>query len=193
MVPCCHGAMVPCNGALPPCRQGALPPWCHGAVVPWCPAALPPVIGWIITLAALTCMQYSAAPPPARICHAPPASRPCFIFTLHWGVFTPVSGHAAFLPTPLLWTANPNICIYACSQKLYSNIPYLGRRPSTVERPSTWTTAAGLTFDSFRQSMETHLFWRPKRLVTLLNVYKRHINKFIHSFISPQNVIAKKE
>jgi len=28
----------------------------------------------------------------------------------------------------------------------------------------------GLTFDSFRQSLKTHFFWRPKHLVTLLNL-----------------------
>ena len=54
----------------------------------------------------------------------------------------------------------------------------LGDRSFSAAGPRLWNDLPpglrrpGLTFDSFRQSLKTHYFtWRPKRLVTLLNVY----------------------
>jgi len=47
---------------------------------------------------------------------------------------------------------------------------FLGRRSSTVERPSTWTTAAGTYLRLLQTVSENSFIWRPKLLVTLLNV-----------------------
>jgi len=41
---------------------------------------------------------------------------------------------------------------------------------STVERPSTWTTAAGTYLRLLQTISENSFIWRPKRLVSLLNV-----------------------
>jgi len=44
------------------------------------------------------------------------------------------------------------------------------RRSSTVERPSTWTPAAGTYLRLFQTIFEKSFIWRPKRSVTLLNL-----------------------
>jgi len=54
---------------------------------------------------------------------------------------------------------------------------FLGRRSSTVERPSTWSMAVRTYLQLLQTISENSFIWRPKRLVTLLNVY---INKFIY-------------
>ena len=47
---------------------------------------------------------------------------------------------------------------------------FLGRRSSTVERPSTWTTTAGTYLRLLQTISENSFIWRPKRLMTLLNL-----------------------
>ena len=78
---------------------------------------------------------------------------------------TLVVAHCA--PTPMICrscscrehiTNSVIVSFLAADPRLWNDLPPLLRRP-------------GLTFDSFRQSLKTHLFaGRPKRLVTLLNV-----------------------
>ena len=55
---------------------------------------------------------------------------------------------------------------------------FLGRRSSTVERPSTRTAAAGTFLRFFQTIFENTSLWQLKRLVTL-STYRRYINKCI--------------
>jgi len=48
---------------------------------------------------------------------------------------------------------------------------FFGRRSSTVERPSTWTTAAGTYLRLLQTISENSFIWRSKCSVTLLNVH----------------------
>ena len=57
----------------------------------------------------------------------------------------------------------------------------LGDRSFSAAGPRLWNglRRPGLSFDSFRRSLKTHLFWQLKRLVTL-STCRRYINKCIH-------------
>ena len=49
-----------------------------------------------------------------------------------------------------------------------------------MERPSTWTPAAGTYLRLLQTIFENSFIRRPKRLVTLLNLYRRYRNNSIH-------------
>jgi len=88
--------------------------------------------------------------------------------------------HKMFNVTVCKFVMRSKLKYMDCSlQKKFTSFCQVQVKSSTVERPSTWTTATGTYIRILQTIFENSFIWRPKRLVTFIGAIQISLSIYL--------------